>query len=85
MGNHPMVNLKAMPRFQLEQIKTPVQKTKRITQKPKEGKNSFIKQDLKLFSSRLWLRRPDPYISFRIKSKGVSVISIYLCDKVPRR
>jgi len=37
-----MVNLKAMPRFQLKQIKTTVQKTRRTTQKPKEGKNFFI-------------------------------------------
>jgi len=38
MRQPPMANPKAMPQFQLQQIKTPVQKTKRTTQKPKEEK-----------------------------------------------
>jgi len=44
MRRPPMANLKAMPRFQLQQIKTLVQKTKRTAQKPKEGKDFIIKQ-----------------------------------------
>jgi len=52
-NNHPEGSAETLPRFQLEQIKTSVQKTEHATQKPKRGKKLLIKQKFEVISSRL--------------------------------